>query len=58
MRRETQAGNYAQACDAYLLYRFAAGYDCSTLVNGQPNKRCWGVWDRQLKRHAACTGVS
>jgi lysozyme len=57
MLRETKEGDYAQACDAYLLYRFAARYDCSTLVNGQPNKRCWGVWDRQLKRHAKCMEV-
>lgn len=54
MRRELLAGNYRQACEALLLYRRAAGYDCSTLVNGQPNKRCWGVWARQLKRHARC----
>ncbi|CAE6949615.1 Lysozyme [Ectopseudomonas oleovorans] len=47
-------GDYAGACDALLNWRFAAGYDCSTLVNGRPNKRCWGVWTRQLDRHAAC----
>ncbi|VTU38211.1 Phage-related lysozyme (muraminidase) [Variovorax sp. PBS-H4] len=57
MARETKAGNYSQACDAYLLYRFAAGYDCSTLINGLPNKRCWGVWDRQLQRNAKCEAV-
>jgi GH24 family phage-related lysozyme (muramidase) len=53
MRRETQAGNYARACDAYLLYRFAAGYDCST----PGNQRCGGVWTRQLQRHAKCMEV-
>lgn len=52
-RRELLAGNYAQACAALLKYRFAAGYDCST----PGNKRCWGVWDRQLKRHAKCMGA-
>ena len=53
MRRGYVAGNYRQACNAYLLYRFAAGYDCST----PGNKRCGGVWTRQLKRHAACSAV-
>ena len=32
-------------------------YDCSTLVNGKPNKRCWGVWTRQLERHTACMAL-
>lgn len=54
MRRELMAGNYVKACAALLRYRYAAGYDCSTLVNGKPNKRCWGSWERQLKRHAQC----
>lgn len=54
VRRYVLAGEYRSACDALLRYRFAAGYDCSTLVNGQPNRRCWGVWDRQQKRHAKC----
>lgn len=53
-RRDLLAGNYVQACHDLLKYRFAAGYDCSTKVNGQPNKRCWGVWQRQLDRHAKC----
>lgn len=47
------AGNYGAACQAYLRYKFAAGYDCST----PGNKRCMGVWTRQLGRHAACSGV-
>lgn len=54
MRREVIAGNYRKACDALLGYRYDAGYDCSTMVNGRPNKRCWGVWTRQQKRHADC----
>lgn len=48
------AQHYRAACDALLLYRRAGGYDCSTLVNGKPNKRCWGVWERQLERHSKC----
>lgn len=54
MRRQLLAGNYCAACDALLQWRKAAGYDCSTKINGQPNKRCWGVWARQLERHAKC----
>lgn len=54
MRRELLAGNYRAACAALLRYRYSAGYDCSTLVNGKRNKRCWGVWERQLERHATC----
>lgn len=57
MRRHLLAGEYVKACGALLRYRFAAGYDCSTRVNGQPNKRCWGVWTRQLKRHEQCMGA-
>lgn len=50
MRRHLLAGNYTAACKALLLYKYAAGYDCST----PGNKRCYGVWDRQLKRYNAC----
>ncbi|MBV4480527.1 glycoside hydrolase family protein [Pseudomonas khavaziana] len=49
-RRDLLAGNYAQACHNLLKYRFAAGFDCST----PGNKRCAGVWTRQLERHAKC----
>ena len=57
MRRHLIAGQYAPACDALLRYRFAAGYDCSTLIDGKPNRRCYGVWTRQLQRHAQCMGA-
>lgn len=56
MRNELLAGNYEKACDALLRYRFSGGYDCSTLENGQPNRRCYGVWQRQQKRHKQCLG--
>lgn len=49
-RRDLLAGNYAQACHDLLKYRFSAGFDCST----PGNKRCAGVWTRQLERHAKC----
>ena len=54
MRRHLLAGRYVQACDSLLMWRRAGGYDCSTKINGQPNRRCWGVWERQLQRHAKC----
>lgn len=50
MRRNLSAGNYAQACHDLLKYRFAAGFDCSA----PGNKRCPGVWTRQIERHAKC----
>lgn len=57
MRSNLLAGNYAAACKSLLRYRYAAGYDCSTLVNGKPNKRCWGVWTRQKDRYDRCMGA-
>jgi len=53
MRRDLVAGQYAQACNDLLKYRFVAGFDCST----PGNKRCPGVWTRQLKRHSQCMGA-
>lgn len=49
-RRSLLAGDYVQACHNLLKFKYAAGYDCST----PGNKRCWGVWQRQLNRHAKC----
>ena len=54
MRRDLLASNYVQACNDLLKWKRAAGYDCSTKINGKPNTRCWGVWQRQLDRHAKC----
>lgn len=50
MRKHILAGEYHQACDALLLYKKSAGFDCS--IPG--NKVCAGVWTRQLNRHKAC----
>ncbi|UXC34770.1 lysozyme [Cupriavidus gilardii] len=47
-------GDYVGACEALLNWRYVANYDCSTQVNGKPNKRCYGVWTRQLERHRKC----
>ena len=48
--RNINAGNYAQACDGYTLYRYSAGYDCS--IPG--NRVCGGVWTRNLERREQC----
>lgn len=57
MVRWANAGDYARSCRGYLEYKFAAKYDCSTLINGQPNKRCWGVWERSKWRYDQCMSV-
>lgn len=49
-RRSLLAGDYVQACRNLLKFKYAAGYDCST----PGNRRCWGVWTRQLERHSKC----
>lgn len=59
MVTKTNTGDYAGACEAYLGYRFINKgkpneYDCSTMVNGQRNKVCWGVWARSKERHQQC----
>lgn len=53
MLRDLRAGNYAAACNDLLKYRFSGGYDCST----PGNKRCAGVWTRQLERHKKCVAA-
>lgn len=57
MRRNLLKGEYRAACDSLLAYKYSGGYDCTTLIDGVPNKRCWGVWTRQLDRHAACIEI-
>lgn len=54
IRRRLMAGDHVGACNALLMWKYSAGYDCSTTFNGQPNKVCWGVWARQLERHRKC----
>lgn len=50
MVRHANAGRYAQACEAYTLYKFSGGFDCS--IPG--NRVCGGVWKRNLERKAKC----
>lgn len=52
--KRLRAGDYRGACEAILEYRYAAGYDCTTLIDGQPNKRCFGVWLDRQRLHAQC----
>lgn len=54
MLRYLKAGQYKQACTALLKYKYVAGYDCST----PGNKRCAGVWTRQLSRYHKCAEVN
>lgn len=54
MVRHSNTGNYVAACNAYTLYKYSGGYDCSTRISGKPNKRCWGVWERNLARRDKC----
>lgn len=50
MVKHINAGEYKKACEAYTLYKYAAGYDCST----PGNKRCIGVWNRSVWRRDEC----
>lgn len=50
MRRNLLASRYTAACGSLLAYKFSGGYDCST----PGNRRCAGVWTRQLERHKKC----
>lgn len=48
--KRLNVGEYDAACDAILLFKYAAGYDCST----PGNKRCAGLWKDRLRVHAQC----
>lgn len=52
--RRLNAGDYAGACDAILMWRRVGAQDCS-----QPGNRiCWGLWERRLAAHAKCMGTA
>jgi len=55
-RRQLIAGNYAEACEALLMWRNQGGRDCSLPQNWGP-QGCKGVWTRQLKRHDKCVAA-
>ncbi|HAV2717868.1 glycoside hydrolase family protein [Acinetobacter baumannii] len=52
MRRLILQGQPRQACDALLKWKYVAKRDCSIRKND-----CYGVWTRQLERHAKCIGA-
>ncbi|MHB8981451.1 glycoside hydrolase family protein [Thiobacillus sp.] len=52
MVRNINAGKYVEACNAYTLYKYSGGFDCSV----PNNKVCSGVWKRNLERHQRCLG--
>jgi lysozyme len=47
--KHINAGRYADACAAYLSWRFVKKRDCSIRSNG-----CYGVWTRSQERHRKC----
>lgn len=49
MVRHINAGQYAEACQAYGRYKFVAGRDCSVRANG-----CYGVFTRSQERVRKC----
>ncbi|MDB0076807.1 lysozyme [Acinetobacter baumannii] len=52
MLKNLKLGKYKAACDSLLKYKYVAKRDCSIRKNG-----CYGVWTRQLERHAKCIGA-
>ncbi|EHU1441613.1 lysozyme [Acinetobacter baumannii] len=52
MLKNLKLGKYQAACDSLLKYKYVAKRDCSIRSNG-----CYGVWTRQLERHAKCIGA-
>lgn len=49
MVKRLNAGDYRGACDAILMWRFAAGKDCSN-----PGNKCLGLWKRRLHAYQSC----
>lgn len=50
--RLLNAGQYEQACNAILMWRFAANVDCSSTGN----KVCAGLWSRRQRQRLQCLG--
>lgn len=57
VKKKLMQGDYAGASAAVLQWRYITRngkkYDCSQLVNGQPNKVCYGLWKRRLVQSQA-----
>ncbi|HEV6964628.1 glycoside hydrolase family protein [Roseateles sp.] len=56
MVKESNAGNYVAACNAYPLWFRAGGRDCRRPENWGP-QGCKGVWTRSLERQQKCLGA-
>lgn len=56
MLRELKAGHYREACEAFALYKFQGGRDCSKPENWGP-RGCRGVWDESVKRRDKCLRI-
>lgn len=54
--RFTNQGRYAEACEAYGLYKFSQGRDCSKPEHWGPGG-CKGVWLRNDERRKTCMGA-
>ena len=52
MLKNLKVGKYKAACESLLKWKYVAKRDCSIRSNG-----CYGVWTRQLERHAKCMGA-
>lgn len=52
MLKNLKVGKYKAACDSLLKYKYVAKRDCSIRSNGY-----YGVWTRQVERHAKCIGA-
>ena len=52
MLRNLKQGQYKQACDSLLKWKYVAKRDCSVRSNN-----CYGVWVRQVERHSKCIGA-
>lgn len=51
---KTMRGQYRQACQVYLQYKFVAGRDCSNPINWVGKDGCKGVWTRAQERFQSC----
>ena len=52
MLRNLKSGQYKEACDSLLKWKYVAKRDCSVRSNN-----CYGVWARQVERHSKCMGA-
>lgn len=51
--KRLNAGQYRDACDAILRFKYVKGFDCSK----PGNKVCAGLWADRLRTHAQCAGA-